>query len=253
MNKKVIRRLGERLDHLFEWVGRAESYDNIWDLCCDHGRLGLHLHERHKRTDVYLVDRVDQLIDRLVADYSWKDDGRLYFRAADVGQLNIIVRHRTLVIIAGIGGENLITMLQSILSRMSQGQTIEFMLSPNTHIFELRRFLQKRHFGLIDEAFITEKGKCHEHLWLSYEKGTILGADQIKTQVTSQIDDQVIDSAQGGDLCERVSVVGDRLWSPMTDIKRSYIRKLLAHYQRRQDNNDSVLSQMALNAYGCLL
>ncbi len=233
MSKKVIRRLGERLNHIFQWIESAEPYGNIWDLCCDHGRLGLHLHERYSNTCVTLVDKVARIVDKLVADYGDLNDGRLHFKVADVCQLEITAQKRTLVIIAGVGGQNLIAMLEAILVRLPVGDRLEFMLSPNSHMFELRKFLRARSFALIDEAFVVEKSFCHEHLWLRFTQNA--------TDDLGQYD--------GG----QVSEVGDNLWQNMTDTKRTYIRKLLGHYQRQRDNEPSALSYSALKAYGRLL
>lgn len=233
MTKKVIRRLGERLNHIFQWVDSSPTYDDIWDLCCDHGRLGLHLHERHSSSCVYLVDKVASIMDTLAVNYAEFNDGRLYFKAMDVCELNITVEKRTLVIIAGVGGQNIMVMLESILAQLHIGERLEFMLSPNSHLFELRRFLKEKSFGLINEAFITEKSFSHEHLWLSFVKHST--ANEVYSEY------------------EPVSAVGDSLWHNMTDIKRVYIGKLIQHYQRMLDNNPSRLSDAALKAYGRLL
>lgn len=233
MAEKVVRRLGERLDHVFRWVGSADSYDFIWDLCCDHGRLGLHLHKSHPNTYVYLVDKVAAIVDKLATDYSELNDGRLHFKTADVCQLNIATEKRTLVIVAGVGGQNLITMLEGLLARLGPEAAVDFILSPNSHMFELRAFLQSRPFTLIDEAFVTEKGFSHEHLWLRYSNCSngALAHSEFKS----------------------VSAVGYSLWHDMTDIKRVYICKLQQHYQRMLDYRYSEISDAALKAYGEVL
>lgn len=226
MTEKVVRRLGERLDHIFQWVNSTDSYDNIWDLCCDHGRLGMHLHKRHPNAQVYLVDKVASIVDTLVADYGRLNDGRLHFETADACKLDIETKQRTLVIVAGVGGQNLVTMLEGILARISEGATLDFILSPNSHMFELRAFLQAEQFCLIDEAFVTEKSFSHEHLWLRY------------------VNDSSVDSTQNS-----VTAVGDSLWQDMTDAKRIYIHKLVQHYQRMLGNRNSVAAEAALQAY----
>lgn len=233
MTQKVIRRLGERLDHIFKWVDSAQPYDNIWDLCCDHGRLGLHLHERHPSSQVYLVDKVASIIDKLTTDYGELNHGRLCFKAADVCELNITVKKRTLIIIAGVGGQNIIVMLKSILAQLRAGERLDFILSPNSHLFELRRFLKNKSFGLINEAFVTEKSFSHEHLWLRFARHATTNLNHSD--------------------CKPVSAVGDSLWRDMTDAKRMHIHKLIQHYQRMLDNHPTGLSDAALKAYGRLL
>lgn len=232
--KKIVRRLGDRLDHLFQWVGATESYRVIWDLCCDHGRLGLHLHQRHPNSQVILVDRVAGIIDKLREDYRALGDDRLLFKTADAAQLAIATEKRTLVIIAGVGGENVIAMLEGILSRLDTDAGLEFMLSANSRMFELRAFLRSRSFTLIDEAFVTEKNFSHEHLWLRYDS-----------------------SANTGGLTpaglEPVSAIGASLWHDMNDTKRRYLHRLLQHHQRRLHNRDGTCSDQAIQAYRPLL
>jgi tRNA (adenine22-N1)-methyltransferase len=230
MTEKVIRRLGERLEHVFEWVNSAQTYDDIWDLCCDHGRLGLHLSKRHLSSNVYLVDKVASIIDKLERDFGELEDDRLSFITADAGELSIPTTKNTLVIIAGVGGQNLIAMLEGIVARLDEGAALDFILSPNYHMFELRAFLQARPFTLIDEAFVTENNFSHEHLWLRYDS-------------VSSVDSN----------SKPVTAIGDSLWQCMTKTKRIYIGKLILHYQRMLDNNDSGNAKQALKAYQCLL
>jgi len=233
MAEKAIRRLGERLNHLFEWIGSAEDYDVIWDLCCDHGRLGLHLHKKYLCAHVHLVDKVAAIVDQLVLDFGELNDGRLSFITADVCELEgfeVVPEKRTLVIVAGVGGQNLVTMLDAVLARLGADVSLDFILSPNSHTYELRDFLRRRPFFLLAEAFVTEKRFSHEHLWLRYDNRSEVGLGAIVG-------------------FEPVSAIGDSLWQNMTETKRVYIRKLLQHYQRVFDNRDSSLAYAAIKAY----
>jgi len=238
MTQKIVRRLGERLNHIFRWVDSAQPYDTIWDVCCDHGRLGLHLHKRHLNAHVYLVDKVAAIIDQVVEDFGYLDDGRLSFITADARELEaleVVPQKRTLVIIAGVGGNSLITMLEGVLTRLGGEVALDFMLSPNCQTFELREFLRGRPFCLIDEAFVTEKKFSHEHFWVRYDSRRSSIGEGARTE------------------CVPVSTIGDGLWKEMTDTKRAYVRKLLCHYQRMLDNRKSTLAGAAIKAYTRLL
>ncbi len=233
MPEKIVRRLGERLDHIYQWINSAQAYSSIWDLCCDHGRLGLHLHKRHPHAQVYLVDKIPSIVDKLAADFGWLDDGRLHFLTADACELDIAADNRTLVIVAGVGGQNTVAILQAILARFKAGDRVDFILSPNSHMFELRAFLRSTGFGLMDETFVTEKSFSHEHLWLRYEHA---------------------DSDASSDLgLQQVSEVGASLWQSMTDIKRTYLHKLIQHYQRMLKHSYSPSIDAAIKAYKRLL
>lgn len=229
MHQKSVRRLGSRLEHIFHWIQSVDEYDYIWDLCCDHGRLGLHLHQHNPKANIYLVDKVVKIVDKLIEDYRHLNSGRLHFQSADVCELSIPAEKRTLVILAGVGGQNTITMLSSILNRLSDGDVLEFILSPNAHVFELRQFLRLKGFELIKEEFVGENGFYHEHIWLGYT--------------------HPIASGELGVEYPEVSAVGESLWKEMTDAKNAYLNKLVSHYQRMLDNGDKGISKAALDAY----
>jgi Predicted SAM-dependent methyltransferase len=218
MDDKIIRRLGQRLNHIFQWINSANTYSTIWDICCDHGRLGLHLHQRFPTTHIHLVDKVASIINTLETDYASLNDGRLHFIAADATRLSLPAEQRSLVIIAGVGGQNLQAILKGIIDRLKKGSAVEFILSPNSHTFELRSFLREQHFTLIEESFVTEKNFSHEHLWLRYHCGR--SPAQLNTESF-----------------QPVTIIGDSLWRDMSNIKRTYIHKLIRHYERMQSES----------------
>lgn len=260
MTEKIIRRLGVRLNHLYQWVDSNQGYDEIWDLCCDHGRLGLHLHQHHIHSRVYLVDKVAAIVDKLAVDYASLNDGRIFFKCADARELQFSGRARRLVIVAGVGGQSLMAMLEGIIENLDTDASadctsdidrtsdidctshidskveLDFLLSPNSHTFELRGFLQANHFGLIDEAFISENGFSHEHLWLRYNKYNQYGIASDSKVPTKP-----------------VTAIGDSLWLDMTDVKRRYLDKLVQHYQRMRGGKEASVAEAALAAYGRVL
>lgn len=44
----------------------------VWDLCCDHGYLGLYAYESERFTAVHFVDQVPEIIDRLEVTFKEK-------------------------------------------------------------------------------------------------------------------------------------------------------------------------------------
>ena len=54
--------LSPRLKLIFDQLRPALP---VWDLCCDHGYLGLHAYRSQKFSSVHFVDQVPEIIDRL--------------------------------------------------------------------------------------------------------------------------------------------------------------------------------------------
>lgn len=219
-----LRQLGERLKHLYQWAN-ARHYDHIWDLCCDHGRLGLHLYTNNSGshadtakpdTHIHLVDQVPTITDRLKKHYCNKAHSHLHIHCLDAAKLALTPRQlkqKHLFVIAGVGGETAAKIAAGLLAHNAPlfaraNPSIEFIFSPNNQAFELRRFLQERHFHVIAEAFISEKGWHHEHIHVELCPAESHGASAL------------------------IDAIGDDIWAPMTPQKRQYLTKQQNHYAR---------------------
>lgn len=233
-SQPVVRRLGSRLHHLYQWAQAAGPFADIWDLCCDHGRLGLHLYQAHaaapesKRCRVHLIDCVPGIIDKLHTRYApWMGE-YLSIECCDSGDIELPAAGRQLIILAGVGGGTVVDILRRLMS--DQGDLVspvEFMLSPNRNAYELRAFLREHPFELIREEFVSEKGWHHEHLHLCLqEKGAVL---------------------------ERPDLVGSALWNPLTDEKIGYIQTQIGHYRNRVERGGEAGFGVAVDAYRRLL
>lgn len=238
-DQPVVRRLGARLEHLYRWALAAGHFDEVWDLCCDHGRLGLHLHRAllqqgsASKSRVHLVDRVPEIVHELESRYSSLISPRLTVRCLDAGDITLPERGRQLILLAGIGGGTVVNMLTKLFQQMAAlavnnpDAGFDIMLSPNLHMFELRRFLRQQNVELIKEEFITEKGRSHEHLHLRYRPGV------------SEY--------------RRIHPVGEEIWHPLSDEKEHYLRKLLAHYKNCRQINGNVDTVDAIAEYSRVL
>lgn len=232
----VIRRLGHRLDHLYQWAIANADYADVWDLCCDHGRLGLHLHQvlnaptNHSRTRVHLVDCVPSIIESLSAKYSsLLSDSYLSAYCVDAGDISLPSEGRQLILIAGIGAGTMVDIVHKVIRRLGMASSsgaeasVEFMLSPNFNALELRDVLRQQPLELLKEEFVTDKGQHHEHLHLRYNPAV--------------------------DASRRVTPVGSHLWSPLTKDKQTYLKKLIRHYENCVRLGGDVGAQAALDAY----
>ncbi|MDO6421771.1 SAM-dependent methyltransferase [Saccharophagus degradans] len=226
-----LRQLRPRLVHLYNWAQRTPDYNAIWDLCCDHGLLGLHLHQATTAcgTHVHLVDQVEPIIDKLQTQYAHRQDGNLSICLTPAEHIRLAKQAKQLFIIAGVGGETVASIIQSILPAiqalpLGTHQQIDILISPNKHVFSLRRTLQAMPFTLIEEEFVSDKGRHHEHMFLRYKPAAPTPPSE----------------------------VGDALWLPATQDKRIYIDKLIKHYGALCQYSPTAFNQQALAAYQAL-
>jgi tRNA (adenine22-N1)-methyltransferase len=232
----AVRRLSLRLQHLYRVALNSGPYDQIWDLCCDHGRLGLHLYraltQTQQRTCVHLVDCVPSIIEPLHNQYAGWIGANLQIACMDAGDIHLAPGNRQLIILAGIAG-GIYPILEKIIGRMTAmdfataGSSVEFLLSPNLNMFELRQFLRQFPLELIDEEFIEEKGQGYEHLHLRYH---FASADFNKP-----------------------TLIGDRLWCAVTPSKKHYLTKLITHYQTCASLGGQEHAKLAAAQYAELL
>lgn len=100
-----MKRLSERLKTIASLLGNASEY---WDVCCDHGLLGMTL-LRETDARVAFVDRVPELTNHLImsAEMNLSSDelARASFHACDARDLEGPIRGA--VAIAGVGGETI--------------------------------------------------------------------------------------------------------------------------------------------------
>ena len=235
VSEPSIRRLSLRLNHLYQWVLASGQYDDVWDLCCDHGRLGLHLHQAFSRaqqslaTRVHLVDRVPAIVDALLGRYGHRVSPQLSINCADAAEIPLAPSGRQLIVIAGVSGAGVMRLVGRIMQRLglaadvSMGAEYEFMLSPNLDTFELRQFLRQYSLDLLAEEFVAENGQGYEHLHLRY--------------------------CRTGMPLNGISAVGARIWSPLTEEKVRYVRKLTLHYRRCAVLGGDQRAQGGVDAY----
>ena len=126
LSAKVLN--SKRLQLIADMV--EEDYSHIWDCCCDHGLLGIEIMARQSGK-VHFVDCERQLTDALQLKLeTYTTDGSMWqVHREDVCQLVLPEEPKQLVIIAGVGGDTCIEMVQSLLER-HPNHCLDFMLCP---------------------------------------------------------------------------------------------------------------------------
>jgi len=225
---KLSKRL-QQIDHMV-----SKKYDHIWDCCCDHGFLGMSLLARNAASTVHFVDVVEPLMQDLesylLKNYiepnkhpTLKSNWQVHCLGAE--KINIQSNTSNLVIIAGVGGDLLIEIVEAILTTHSN-KNIELLLCPVHHNYKVRQSLISLGLGLINEHLVIENKRFYE---------------VIHTSTDSKLP---------------ISPVGSIMWDFSRQDDLDYLSQTLAHYQRMQKKEDSTLlkfTQKVISDYRRLL
>lgn len=193
----------------------TNQYDHIWDCCCDHGQLGIKLLARQAASKVHFVDVVAPLMTELEAKlqqfFSINPDHKNWqVYCLDVAKLplqNTCKKSKQLIIIAGVGGDLLVELVNSIIKNHPE-HNLEFLLCPVHHHFKVRKSLNELEFCLIDEALIRENNRFYEVLHIS--------------QTAKQV----------------ISPVGSIMWDFTRKDDKDYLTKTIKHYKRMAQKTD---------------
>jgi len=210
-------KLSKRLQQIDRMI--SKEYDHIWDCCCDHGFLGMNLLARNAASTIHFVDNVEPLIKNLELQLLKK-----HTKSSQIAPLNnewqvhclsaekIPIQNNAsnLVIIAGVGGDLLIEIVEAILLKYPN-QDLEFLLCPVHHNFKVRRALKHLGLGLVNENLVKENNRFYEIL---------------HTSLSSK---------------QTISNVGSLMWDFSRQDDRDYLSKTIAHYERIQKTENNVL------------
>lgn len=223
----LLRQLDGRLQHLYEWA-KLQRYDHIWDLCCDHGRLGLHLHQatQQAQSHIHLVDQVPSIIEVLQKKCAIHSKNRLSISCLDASNIRLPTGGHC-IILAGIGGKNAVEIIKTLLTHNLTAHTthtatapaikIDLLLSPTNHTYALREYLNTTPLEAVEEVFIREKGHDYEHMFYRLNNLNTKG-NNLNTKGNKPTQNPA----------------GSRIWHPMTPAKKRYLHKLIQYHQACQ-------------------
>ncbi len=158
------RHLGPRLNCLFELVMQVQlnnACSYIWDCCCDHGYLGIKILSENLCEKLIFVDQLPHVIQQLankLAPFCIENHELI---AADAGDLCFDKKQSHLVILAGIGGETTVEIVNTIEHNHPDVQ-IEYIFCPSASQSALRKYLADKKFALIFETLVCENRRYYE-------------------------------------------------------------------------------------------
>ncbi|PTY38743.1 hypothetical protein BGP77_11220 [Saccharospirillum sp. MSK14-1] len=155
-------RLGKRLTALFNVI--ADDYDSVWDLCCDHGRLGMALLETERTPQVHFVDCIDSIMTDLAARLEHYGARNYQLHCCPAEHVALPASGKHLLVLAGVGDEVTVRIVQQLHAQTTDAH-IDWLISPANNLFQVRQFLQPI-LGVLDEGVIAENGRLYEWLWV---------------------------------------------------------------------------------------
>ena len=209
------------------------DYHHIWDCCCDHGLLGAALLTRHAAPHIHFVDIEPRLMTKVTAKLErffpqqHNDASQWQVHCTDVARLKLAhTTDRQLVVIAGVGGDLIAELVTGILKNNTE-QSIDFLLCPIYHSFDLRQRLMDLKCSLLEEHLIEENNRSYEILWVTATPNHL---KSVRPLHAVGEDIQQANTSDELAVCQR------------------YLNKIRQHYQRRS-YGQCLTTHQALAAY----
>lgn len=150
----------ERLNRLHTYR-LSEQY--IWDIGCDHGKLGLSFVGLPGIEGIHLVDPsikvIETLNSNLKASYISQSNIKIHHGE---GQKILIDQQNNLIFIAGMGGREIGEIITHLLPQLDS--TSRIVISPHRKILELRSTLHELPLELLSEEVLFEEGQYYQIL-----------------------------------------------------------------------------------------
>ncbi|MFL5784454.1 MAG: tRNA (adenine(22)-N(1))-methyltransferase TrmK [Bacteriovoracaceae bacterium] len=152
---------------LAKLAGHYHHHESIWDIGCDHGKLGLSFLNEKEVKAIHLVDPSLPVIDKLrfLID-SYITDPLLKIQIHhENGQDVMMSNEKKLVLIAGMGGKEIESILESLKKKLTPEDDV--VISPHRDILQLRKWLHHSVFSLGNESLVWDEGRYYQVISLN--------------------------------------------------------------------------------------
>ncbi len=153
--------MSERIRKLASYV-RPDSV--LYDLCCDHGYIGLSAWDSRPLQGLIFVDQSANALRALHAELNSRkltNDPRIKVRVCS-GESIVLRQQPCDIIVAGVGNRTIVTILDKLCPK-GLGQH-RWILCPEKNSRELRCYLQDKGYGLVAEDVVMDAGRFREIL-----------------------------------------------------------------------------------------
>lgn len=154
----------KRIESILKLV--PSSNDVLWDLCCDHGNIGLSASKHHQQMNIKFVDQVQSIIDKLNNRLVEIKDNRLSTICESATLVNYNNDLKNTFLIAGVGGDLTIKILKQILSTNNTVKNT-FIISPHNNISNVREYLVSSGLKLETEILVEDNNQFYEMIVLN--------------------------------------------------------------------------------------
>lgn len=155
----IKTRLGKRLTALFNAI--PADVTHLYDLCCDHGALGRAALETYTDSIVTFNDIHPDIMSRLNNQLVNLKASNFNISIMPAEQLTVSDQGKPCIILAGVGDEQCITILKSLLAQKLPRQT-HFIVSPATKTHFVRAYLATMPINVIRDHVSSENKRCYE-------------------------------------------------------------------------------------------
>lgn len=139
----------------------------IYDLFCDHGKLGEHFYGKR---EVYFNDKRDHLLDSLKERLDCSTDFLCYGDAQD-----LTFKPSSVVLMLGVGGLTIIDCFKKwareVPKNFKEGQT--FIVSPHYHLIEFSDLLVEMQAECTERIFTMDSGRGYEIFKVVFSKNEV--------------------------------------------------------------------------------
>ncbi|MDN3648592.1 tRNA (adenine(22)-N(1))-methyltransferase TrmK [Reinekea marina] len=215
-------KLGTRLRHLVESI--PTDTELVWDMCCDHGALGRAIIESRPQCQVIFNDIHKDIMARLKEQLIQLNAQRYRLAVCPAEAVSLEETSRQVVVIAGIGDEQTITILEALRTQ-AHAKNCTFIISPTTKVALVRQYLIGAGFYRVNESIVTENKRSYE----------------VITVATQQTQHAQLMTEKNGDL------IG-RCWQPI-ESHRQHLKKLIGYYQGQALNPEKAYAKFLLQRY----
>ena len=165
----MVPKLSKRLTFILKFI--PPYADVFYDLCCDHGYLGIAVAHTYSYSSVNLIDQIPSIMEKVsnkIKGSYIPTKTKITSTCLDARKIRIKNDGINVVSIAGIGGELTIKIIDSLLLQLKSTDIL--VLSAHNNIHKLRQYLINNNFNLVKEGLVKDNGKFYEVLVLRYRK-----------------------------------------------------------------------------------
>lgn len=148
-----------------------DSHESVWDIGCDHGKLGLSFLKETEVKKIHLVDPSPHVIKTLklfIDSYITKQSFKLEIHEKS-GQEVMPGPEKKLILIAGMGGKEIESISLHLLNYLTPND--DLVISPHRDILQLREKLHSSPFSLEKETLVFDEGRFYQVISLKVKEG----------------------------------------------------------------------------------